>query len=376
MNQFVIKHDVPILDEHDLVDNDNNVVFSLTPKILQQIAENNNRRVDETGDETPIIVGHTKDEAAEDAQPEIVGWARHFTVKRLFNTGRKAIFCTARFLKDKLDLVKKFPRRSVELWLKKMLIDPIALLGPTTPERDLGLLKFSMGEQKYSPIFPEEESMDKNELVQAVLEALKQTDVWQFMESKMSEEQGQQGAQEPSDAMPVQGNDAAPPPDADGLPEDQSPVEEQEPKRYSGVASGSNTSVSNDIKELKDQNRKLQAALAQNNKDMHKFHMKFQRERRANDLLKLESEEGLLFDKDEEIEQLAELPEEQYQKRLDVMRKRYQRVPTGVQVMHTATRSPGAKNGKEKVDRVVEFATEKQISYSEALKTLEGDKVF
>src|SRR5579859_5194319 len=102
--------------------------------MLGRIAANNNRRVKETGDWTPIVIGHTKDNAPENEQPEIVGYASNFTVKPLFRTGRYAIHAVCRFFKNKLDKVKNFPRRSVELWVTREEVDPISLLGATSPQ--------------------------------------------------------------------------------------------------------------------------------------------------------------------------------------------------------------------------------------------------
>lgn len=94
-------------------------------KKLHAIARNGNRRVRSTGDYTPVVIGHTSDDAPEDKQPEIVGYAHNFSVKPLLKTGRKAIHCTVKFFKNKMEKVKKYPRRSVELWLNKLEIDPI-----------------------------------------------------------------------------------------------------------------------------------------------------------------------------------------------------------------------------------------------------------
>lgn len=114
------------------------------PDQLQQIANNNNRRIQQTGDATPVTIGHTEDGRDEDEQPEIVGWATNFSVGPLFDTGLQALFADFHVRKDEKDRINKyFPRRSVEFWPKRMEVDPISLLGATTPEQDLGLLQFA-----------------------------------------------------------------------------------------------------------------------------------------------------------------------------------------------------------------------------------------
>src|SRR5690606_6398015 len=131
-----------------LRDDDGNPVMRVSAKMLREIAHSNNKRFAATGDECPIVIGHTKDGLPEDKQPPIVGYASNFKDKRLLRTTRQAIHATFKFLKDKLDVVRQYPRRSVEFWLSDKKIDPIALLGATTPERDLGLLRLERGGSK------------------------------------------------------------------------------------------------------------------------------------------------------------------------------------------------------------------------------------
>lgn len=95
---LVRKDNVAILDEHTLVQGEEGL--EINEQFLQEVVDNNNRRVQETGDKVPIIIGHTEDGVPEEAQPEIVGWASNFSLKKLFNTGRKAIFCTFEVIKD------------------------------------------------------------------------------------------------------------------------------------------------------------------------------------------------------------------------------------------------------------------------------------
>lgn len=142
-DEYVVAKRVPTLDEHVMSPSGGEPARYCGPEELQLIADNNNRRVDQTGDATPIVVGHTTDGKDEEDQPEIVGFATNFTVGPLFNTGRMALFADYHVRKDKKELANQYPRRSVELWPKKWEVDPISLLGATTPERDLGLLQFA-----------------------------------------------------------------------------------------------------------------------------------------------------------------------------------------------------------------------------------------
>jgi len=166
---------VPVLDEHDLHDPTTGRREKVDGKVLREIAANNNRRVLETNNPAPLCVGHTSDDPQAPERP-VVGYAVNFRVGPFMDTGREALFVDYKVRKDKADVAKDFPRRSVELWWGKKEIDPIALLGGTTPERDLGdigapgspfagVLKFSRatGEllvYRYAmPVTPEERPM-------------------------------------------------------------------------------------------------------------------------------------------------------------------------------------------------------------------------
>ena len=239
---FVIVEDVPILDEHSLFIPGNpekkteDRTVHVNAEMLAEIAANNNRNVAETGDMVPLIEGHTRDDVPESEQPEILGWADSFRVGPLFNTGRACILSRWKVPKDptKLEKVRKLPRRSVELWLDRKEINPIALLGATAPERNLGLLRLArmsmrareengkllfsaarelirfqydpqtMQAQMPCPGMPATQPADPRTaaytptqgtqtpqvdpaLIQAVVAALQQTDVWQFMQQQLQQ---------------------------------------------------------------------------------------------------------------------------------------------------------------------------------------------
>lgn len=135
---------VPILDEHVLTDSRGQNEMLVDAAFLAEIAANNNARVEQTGDPTPLIVGHTEDHAGKSEKP-VVGYATNFRVQPFFDSGRQAIYADFHVPKERQQILRDYPRRSVELWPKKREIDPISLLGGTTPERDLGILRFERG---------------------------------------------------------------------------------------------------------------------------------------------------------------------------------------------------------------------------------------
>ena len=184
--------------------------------VLEQIATNNNRRIAETGDAAPVVVGHTKDDKPEHTQPSIIGYCYDFGVEPFHNTGRLGLACTPiAENREAAELFRKYPRRSVELWLSRLEIDPISLLGATSPERDLGLHRFSRtphnGERsiKYSitDSNPEEPAVadpqkttsttdpggddSSDGLVEKVIAALQQTKEWQWISSQMQADPGE-----------------------------------------------------------------------------------------------------------------------------------------------------------------------------------------
>ena len=434
---FVIKKDVPILDEHVLRDEDGEELVNIDEKRLLEIARRNNARVAQTGDLTPIVIGHTRDGEPEDEQPEIVGYASGFGVKPFGKTGRKALTATFKFFKDKVDKIRQFPRRSVELWLSDWKIDPIALLGATTPERDLGLLQLSRGGQKKirrimfsqngQPAAPSPGNSGQDSQVaaiaNAVVETLKQTDVWQFMEQQMAT------ASAPEPPLPPGGMDLPPPelgmddgagllPEEEDFPpeeeeegdyEDEDAGEEDEPVRYqNSMPSGTNTYTPSYCKpkqmsrqaqnprrvqlqrptlppELVERIRmaaaqrraettRYQKAFHQLASEHEQLRLKFQRADREKDLIQLEAE-GYVLDRVEELDTVTDMDDAAYKRHLGTIRKRYQRAPVNVSLPGQSFRSPSPVQGRDK-DRalqIAEYAAQKGITYADAISEMEGE---
>jgi hypothetical protein len=141
---------VPVLDEHTMSDPEKKLSVVVDADTLREIAANDNRRAAERHSPCPLIVGHTSDDPQAPERP-VVGYAVNFRVMPFApDPAKAALYCDYKIFKDKANVVRDFPRRSVELWWEKKEIDPIALLGGTTPERDLGdvgvgILKFRRG---------------------------------------------------------------------------------------------------------------------------------------------------------------------------------------------------------------------------------------
>lgn len=142
-NKWVTVPDVKVLDEHELDGEDGKPAAYVDRQVLEEIAANNNNRVLATGDPAPLIVGHTSDDPRAEERP-VVGYAVNYKVRESRDpaTGKLsyAIHTDYKVRKKHEHVIEDYPRRSVELWLGRKELDPIALLGGTTPERDLGVI--------------------------------------------------------------------------------------------------------------------------------------------------------------------------------------------------------------------------------------------
>jgi hypothetical protein len=135
---------VPLLDEHVMTNEDGSPVATVDRAALEEIAANNNKRVHETGDPATLILGHTSDDPRAPEKPA-VGFITNYRVKpfkRDPKTGQViyAIHGDYKIRHDKKHLLEEYPRRSVELWWNKKELDPVAMLGGSSPERDLGVV--------------------------------------------------------------------------------------------------------------------------------------------------------------------------------------------------------------------------------------------
>lgn len=145
-----------ILKEASVWDERNNKPLELNKTRLEEIARVQNDRIVKSGDFTPIIVGHTKREQPEALKQKPCGWASRFEVVE-FGRGDngRVIYGLRATPWAKPEHRKDFddhPRRSVEMWTDPFLIDPISILGATTPRLDLGLHQLQRSGEPFDPI--------------------------------------------------------------------------------------------------------------------------------------------------------------------------------------------------------------------------------
>jgi hypothetical protein len=146
-DQFQTIRDVPVFTEHETKARDGRVLRFSLPE-LQAVCERCNRRIAETNDYAAVTLGHTPDPGDANAElPPVVGFAGPFRIGELGRDGQRkryAILADFHIYKEDVTKLKKYPRRSPEVWLEdsyeEMFLDPIALLGSAAPRLDMGLL--------------------------------------------------------------------------------------------------------------------------------------------------------------------------------------------------------------------------------------------
>lgn len=274
--------DVAVFAEHTTTARDGRTL-TFGPKELQAIADNCNRRIEESGDFAAVSVMHTPNQPGGDMPNEgiAIGYAGPFRLGQLRD--RVAILADFHVRREHRDDLKNYPRRSPELWLaadyKDMYFDPISLLGAEAPRLDLGPMPYAkrrhpngqlveiysascasatsgfvwgtdaVGKKKPEryeadgqPKTLEPEDLDMDEqAIQQIIQALEQLDVFQWARQKMTEEAGQQNqpagepdGDEPAPEIPTEELPAAVPgvPPAEPQPEKEKDMKPGMPERY------------------------------------------------------------------------------------------------------------------------------------------------
>lgn len=396
--EYVVRKGVFVLDPHTLRDKSGKTLVNVDEQMLAKIAQNQNKRIAETGDATPLVIGHTRDGERENEAPELVGYATDWKLQKFYKTGKRALACTFHIFQKAADKVRKFPRRSVELWLDSLTIDPISLLGATTPERDLGLLRLSKQSSGSKLVATHDDNgelaVDENtqQIVDAVLEAIKSTDVWQYMTQKMQEEGSEAessagagdesplgGAGSPGGEYDPQGEqgllDALGGADAGGAPGG----DDQALQMAAGAPSGGNTFAPGmggmDAEKPNRYSKISFQKLARENEDMkstlNTLLMRYQRAEREKELIKLEAE-GYMLDREEELNLCSNLDNSQFQQHVQRVRLRYQRAPIGSGPILEQTAQVNRGRSVDDAKSVAEFALNNGLSYEAALERMNG----
>lgn len=380
--EYVVFTHVPIFDQHDGREDDKlKLVF--TPGVLQEIADNSNRRMLDTGDPCVIYDEHTSDDPVAQ-KPILLGFATDFEVGDFGNLDpRKCIFATFKFKKETWDLARQKPRRSVELWMDDLVIDVISLLGDERPARDLGLLFSKKSKQKAKYRYElKETKMNLEEIVKKCLEAWMATPEMGWVKEHMSKMKHDMEEEEKADF------------NKDEEVEEEAMMKKKKAKelaeeKIEKVPGGSVELEDSEWEEdedegmhsekykiQRDQERRKWSRLNEENKQLAGRLATIEKENRLNkrkaDLMQLENE-GVLFDMAEELDVVGDMEVARYSKHLNHMKKRYQRGPIGVSIKAAIPTGGVAKKeaDSEAVHKAAYLVKDgKAKSIEEALTTL------
>ncbi len=379
-DEYVVLKNVPIFDEDD----------EYPPERLQEIVKVNNSRSRDTGDVCPIVVGHTSDDQKEIDKPPIVGFASDFKVEKIGKVNpRAAITATFSVLKD---YVKRFPRKSVELWADGV-IDPIALLGHSRPAKDLSPITFNKKSGKttkysYNVFASTGDEMDKEELVGLVNTTLEESSIGQYVKKLMDEPEDEETVKASEDEVSegvskeaaseeaVKTEEAPNESPSTGSVEDSEEKPEEKPEKKSEDEEESDErtklqkhALINALDYAKNEVSKYQAAMFEAQKDATFA-------RREADLARLNQE--FTFNLVDELDYVRDLGAEQYAKHLQIIRTRYSKYPVNKVNVETVRMDDGGAEPNmtpEKVMEIVRFAADNKLSYLDAKKKLSlGDK--
>jgi hypothetical protein len=325
-DNYQVVEGVPVFDAHDGKEEGLDIQFDA--EVLKQIVEQNNSRIEDTGDLIPVTDGHT----SEDHQPDILGYAYNFTLGQIGRQNpRPCIIADMAFPKENMERVKQLPRRSIELWpdlvidpiaLKEAdepVLDSIALLGAERPARDLGMMfqKNSNHKCKYRyEVRADKEPMNPEEVIKQCIEALTNTPEFSYLRELMQQKQAEaqqyeeeeQKAEEPKPDTEENGDE--------GVKEDEGEDEDKlEPAK---------------LRMQRDQERRRYAKLDADYKALFAKVEALERDKRiANrkaDLLALEGE-GFAFDMAEELEYVQDMEPKMYSRHIAKIKKNYSKAP-------------------------------------------------
>jgi hypothetical protein len=122
-----------------------------------------------------VIIGHT-DQDNQYNEKEVVGLASNF---RVADGDDSKTYLVCDIIVMDSEILNKYPRRSIELW-DDYTIDPIALLGSSTPRVDLPVVIKYRREKNMS-------NEELKELAAKVLELLQETAEWKFLSELQQE---------------------------------------------------------------------------------------------------------------------------------------------------------------------------------------------
>lgn len=212
--KFQTIRDVAVFAEHKTKLRDGTPV-TYDRVVLEKIAANCNRRIEETGNYAAVCIGHTDKDQGD---KPLIGFAGPFRVEE--RDGRAVLLADLHIFREDADKLKRYPRPSPEVWIPtdgfdpdRIFLDPIAMLGAETPRLDLGMTflyrardgalqceKYAAHPSAASVSIPQLEEPNKGdrynmaanltqEDIQAILKAIESTDWFAWLRQQMAASQ-------------------------------------------------------------------------------------------------------------------------------------------------------------------------------------------
>lgn len=374
--EFVHRLDVPVFEEHATVGRDG-VPVRYDRAALQAIVDRCNSRISDTGNFAALSYGHTpeREEMAKGAKiPELAGFAGPFRMGMVgADRPRWAIFQDEHYYRDEAGKVKKYPRRSPEVWLEPRMedrfFDPVAVLGAEAPRLDMGMrcCRTASGKliEKYSATFPggadtcapaevtiprEKHSADQSqeagsmalspEDLQQIVSAIQQTEVFQWAAAKMQEDQATPDADDGmGGGMPDAGAPDAAAPPAPGTPPGAPPVDKNAadnappvtpptPSTPPGIPPMNPMEHQQKYSRLEAENRATKAMLA----NMEQRLAKAEKEKRTSERYSrlTTAAQAHVLDVDAEMKRAEKMTDEAFDDHMQVVIEHYERIPVNI----------------------------------------------
>lgn len=414
--RFVLIRDVPVFVEHEAVIRGQRVRFGRAE--LEALAERCNRRIEETGDYVPLTLGHTPAPGENKPDPEVVGFAGPFRLGEY--EGKPAILADFHIYREDLERVRKYPRRSPELWwedsVSESYLDPIALLGAETPKLDMGLLQYRrIGKRKHvkrymavapgpANVFVPEEVEAKKEYamaltpedVQQVLAALEGLDWVQWVKAQMAAQTEAQQESGDSETAP-------PPPEQDSKNQYEQPSADIDPEKAKQILRdgevrghplteaqrgmfGAAAGRARDSRNSDQQPERYRALEVEVQRLRHELEREQNRRRNSERYARLsELRQEYAFDLEREVERCRaeKMDDQRFAEHVEIIRENYQRIPIGEQLPVGVHAGPAlatkAHYEKELHDRARKIAERRAmrgqpVDYAEVVEQLRNGK--
>lgn len=362
-SQWVVRRGVPVFVEHDEVWEDADGVQHVDKfgqKELEEIAKDSNRREIETGDATPILIGHIpRDKTGkvwhyERDLGDLVGYCRNYHVGRFGPEKKLAVLSDHWFRKKEYAKAMEFPRRSVELWDKR-IIDPVCLL-KRTPQLDLGLLTSDSQPETCSTYARSVGGMLTYQRgTNCRIYQMEEPPVDDAVKQQLIDLLGQMQAL-------LTGTGGEPDANAAGLPAAGVPPTAAAPAMYS----------KEDFEKLKAEQKKLQKEVEKAQKDANDNRQLYQRTERKvtreKALAKVKEDNSLTFDVDDELEDVLDYDDARFEKHLEKIPKKYARDEEQmIRVEPSVRRAPKQGGDKDKAEKARDYALKNGCEYEDAL---------